>query len=116
MALSPALRDRIAHWIAQGYRVISETPTSAQLVRPRRFNAAEFIAMPLYLLEYLGQRDREVYLSVEPDGTVAETGSGTERSRYRAIQDRQSTTTRFAIVFGGFALLIIVVLIIQALT
>jgi hypothetical protein len=111
----PTLRDRITYWQAQGYRVISETPTSAQLVRPRRFNPMEFIAMPLYALEYLGQRDRDVYLSVATDGTVKEEGSAVRRSRYRGWQDRQSTARRFAIVFGGFAVIIILVLVLQAL-
>lgn len=82
------LRDRIGFWTAQGYRVVSETATSAQLVRPRRFSPAEFVAMPIYLLEYLGQRDRNVYVAVDEAGNITETGSGLERSRYRRLQDQ----------------------------
>lgn len=105
LAANRALRDRIAYWVGQGYRVTVETPTSAQLVRPRKFNPAEFIAMPIYVVEYLGQRDRTVYLSVADDGTIAETGSALEMSRYRRAQDAPAWR-RLLNVIVGFAVIV----------
>jgi hypothetical protein len=111
----PTLRERIAYWISQGYVVQSETPTSAQLIRKRHFNPAEFLAMPIYLLEFLGQRDKTLYLSVEPDGSVNEQTTALDRSAYRRIQDR-SAATRVVLVVGGFVVFIAIVLVLQALT
>jgi hypothetical protein len=110
------LRDRITHWTALGYRVVSETPTSAQLVRPKRFNAAEFVAMPLYALEYLGQREQQVYLSMDTNGAIAETGSGTQVSRYRRAQEGMSGAARLMWVVIVFVVVIVLILAIQAVT
>jgi hypothetical protein len=107
------LDERIRHWVGEGYRVTSQTPASAQLVRPKRFNAAEFVAMPLYLVEYLGQREQAVYLSVKPDGSIDETGSALEVSRYRRAQ-QASGGRRLATVIVPLVILVVVVLIIQA--
>ena len=67
------LRHQVEHYVAQGYRVVSETPESAQLVRPKRFSLLWFLVWFLFLpplfggLIYLGyfasKRDRQVYLS-----------------------------------------------------
>lgn len=105
-----ALRDRIAQWVTKGYRVVSETPTSAQLVKPKKFNAAEFIAMPIYLIEYFGQKERTVYLSVADDGTVNETGSALEVSRYQRQKNAPMRVKLMwtAVVLGAFVVLYVV--------
>jgi hypothetical protein len=113
MAEANALRERIVYWTSRGFRVTSETPTSAQLVRPRRFNPAEFIAMPIYLIEYLGQRDQTVYVSVGADGQVTETGSALDRSRYRRLQDRPAGQ-RLAIVAAPFIAIVVLYLAVAA--
>ena len=81
------MNDRIAYWVGKGYHVTSQTPTSAQLVRPKHFNPVEFIAMPLYALEYFGQKARTVYIATAADGTVSESGSGVEKSAYLRAKD-----------------------------
>jgi hypothetical protein len=83
--VAPALRERINYWNGMGYRVVAETSTSAQLIRPRRFNPLEFVLMPVYAVEYLTQRDRQVYVWVE-GGQVRESGNGTDVSRYVAAK------------------------------
>lgn len=105
------LDERIRHWVGQGFRVTTQTTTSAQLIRPKRFNPAEFIAMPLYLIEYVGQKEQTVYLSMT-NGQATETTTGMERSGYRKMQDR-SAAARFGTVIGGFVIFIVVVLILQ---
>ena len=96
---SDEMRARITYWIAQGFRVTSETPTSAQLVRPKHFNPAEFLAMPIYLIEYLGQKDKTVYIAVGSDGVVTETGSALERNTSQRLQARP-LAQRLAIIVG----------------
>lgn len=71
--------------------------------------------MPVYLFEYLGQRELQVYLSVAEDGSVVEQGNALERSAYRRSQER-SGAQRLVIVVGGFVAFVAVVLVIQAMT
>lgn len=109
------LQDRITGWTSKGYRVISQTPTSAQLVRPKHFNPAEFLAMPLYAIEYLGQREQQVYIAVDDAGVVTETGSGTQVSAYRRAQGLSGPMRLFWVI-AGFAIVIVLILAVQALT
>lgn len=113
--MSAMLDARIAEWVAKGYRVISQSPTNAQLVRPKHFSAAEFIAMPIYLIEYIGQRELQVYLAEGVDGTITETGSGTQLSRYRKAQQLSGPMRLFWVV-AAFVVFIVLVLAIQAVT
>lgn len=112
--MTDTIQERIARRVTEGYRVISQTPTSAQLVRPRHFNPAEFLAMPLYLLEYLGQRDQQVFIAVDAGGAITETGSGTEISRYRQAQGL-SAPMRLFWVIAAFVIVIALILAIQAI-
>ena len=67
--------------IRQGYRVASQTATSAQLVKPKVFSFvwAFFwflgfgVGILVYLLYYLSKRDKAVYLSVAANGVVTRT-------------------------------------------
>ena len=66
------LRFQIEHYVSRGYRVVSETPTSAQLVKPKTFSSGWmffwtffslgtlFWAYPIY---YLTKKDKQVYLT-----------------------------------------------------
>lgn len=75
-----ALQARINGYLSQGYRVVSQTDTTAQLVRPKKFScliaAILFLLMilpfVLYLLYYMSKRDDIVYLSVDDFGNVSE--------------------------------------------
>ena len=109
------MNDRIAFWVAQGYQVTSQTPTGVQLVRPKRFNPVELIAMPLYLIEYLGQSARTVYIAVADDGTITESGSGVQKSAYLRSKDR-SLGSRLLIVAGLLAAITLVMLLIRSVS
>lgn len=109
-----SIDDRIRYWLGQGFRLTTQTQASAQLVKPRRFNPAEFVAMPLYLLEYLRQPDQVVYLTTGPDGRVAETTSGMNRSAYRRMQDRPAWQRLLGLVLA-IASVVIVLWILNAL-
>lgn len=77
-APTDALDTEIRRYVGAGFRVVSQTATTAQLVKPRQFNAAAAIlwfllfavGLLLYLLYYMGQRDEMVYLTIGPDGRV----------------------------------------------
>lgn len=63
----------IGPYIRQGFRVTAQTPTSVNLVKPKKFSFLAFIALMLlggipgivYLGWYLAKRDRSVYLYEE---------------------------------------------------
>jgi len=75
-----ALQARINHYLGQGYRVVSQTDTTAQLVKPKTFSCLFavilFVLMVLpfiiYLLYYMSKKDEVVYLSVDDYGKVSE--------------------------------------------
>lgn len=74
-----AILDReIASYVKKGYRVLSQTESSAQLVRPKRFNLLLAVLLlilmvlpfVIYLLMYLAARDKTVYITVDTQGRV----------------------------------------------
>ena len=75
---SAILDKEIERYIRSGYRVVSRTPTTAQLVKPKGFSIIiAFLAflilivgLVLYLLWYLAKRDSQVYLTVDERGKV----------------------------------------------
>ena len=75
-ATEPApLQAAINRYVGKGYRVVSQTETAAQLVRPKRFSVvwAILTALVFYLPYYwFVKRDKTVYLTVDADGRVAE--------------------------------------------
>jgi len=77
-----ALNEAIAHFTAQGFRIVSKSEASAQLMRPKQFSwlAAILsflllgIGFVIYLVYYLGQKDETIFVEVTPDGTVVKDG------------------------------------------
>lgn len=73
-----ALQREIDSYVRKGFRVVSQTETAAQLVRPKHFSFPLFLlffilaVLPavLYVLYYVGKRDKTVYLSVDENGTI----------------------------------------------
>lgn len=67
-----ALRDEINRYLGRGYRVLSETDSSAQLVKPKRASVLWIVLTGgLYLFYHiLFKKERSIYLRVEPDGSV----------------------------------------------
>lgn len=75
---SAILEREIAKWSKRGYQVVSQTLTTAQLVRPKRFSclAATLwtlllgIGLIFYLFYYMGKKDDIIYLSIDERGHI----------------------------------------------
>jgi len=73
------LQNEVQKYIRQGFRVISQTETTAQLVRPKRFSFLWAflwllllgVGLIVYLLWYWSRRDETVYLQVDEQGRVS---------------------------------------------
>lgn len=71
------LQEHINWYVSQGYRVVSQTETSAQLVKPKQFSFVWAllwflclgIGLIVYLLYYATKKDQSVYL-IETSGLV----------------------------------------------
>lgn len=71
----PALTKEIQKYVKQGYRVINQTATSAQLVRPKQFSclAATLwtllfgIGLIFYLFWYASKKEDTIYLQLVGD-------------------------------------------------
>lgn len=72
------LEQEIQSYVRRGYRVLSQTDTSAQLIKPKKFSfllaVLLFIIMVLpfilYLLWYMASKDKTVYISVDAAGRI----------------------------------------------
>jgi len=71
------LQHEIDKYITKGYRVISQTDTTAQLVKPKHFSCFWFlffvifiIGWLIYLLWYLVQSEKQVYIEVDEYGYI----------------------------------------------
>ena len=72
-----SLQDHINWYVNRGYMVQSQTETSAQLVKPKRFSLIWaliwtlllFVGLIIYIFYYISKKDQTVYLYVE-DGKV----------------------------------------------
>ncbi len=77
------MQELIRHRVAQGYRVVSQTERTAQLVKPKSFNALVFVILLLlclfpavvYIAMYAAEKDRTFYLEVDDKGTLRQNGS-----------------------------------------
>jgi hypothetical protein len=77
MATTP-LRQEIDRLVGDGYMVVSETETSAQLLKKKQFAVGWAIfwflmlgfGLLLYIIYYLSKKDSTVYLMVAGDGTI----------------------------------------------
>lgn len=75
---SAILDAEVATFVRDGYRVLSRTAYSAQLVRPKQFSAASAIlgfllcgvGVLIYLFSYWAERDATAYLTVGEDGFI----------------------------------------------
>ncbi len=81
-ARQAVLQREIAPWLSRGYRVVSQTVTTTQLVKPRRMSpvlavALAIVTIPWYCVGLLvywlyarTKREPQVYLDVEERGRV----------------------------------------------
>lgn len=80
------LEHEIGKYVRNGYRVVSQADTNAQLVKPKRVSCLAIVLMLLlslllvglillliYFLWYATQKDEQVYLSVDEKGKVSAT-------------------------------------------
>ncbi len=73
-----SLQEHIDWYVRQGYRVVSQTETSAQLIKPKQFSLVwaviwllvAFIGIVIYIFYYIAKKDTAVYLTVQSDGTI----------------------------------------------
>lgn len=72
------LEQEIQRYVRSGYRVMSQTETSAQLVKPKKFHLllaiilllAMVLPFVIYLLMYMAAKDKTVYITVDSQGRV----------------------------------------------
>ena len=72
------LQREVQKYIKDGWRVQSSTPTTAQLVKPKRFSFLFFVillilmVLPaiLYVVWFAVKRDEAVYLSIDEYGKI----------------------------------------------
>jgi uncharacterized membrane protein len=72
------LQAEIRKYVKRGFRVISQTDTTAQLLKPKKLSLfwaifwflMLFIPFVIYLLIYMARKDEQVWLEVDPDGKV----------------------------------------------
>jgi uncharacterized BrkB/YihY/UPF0761 family membrane protein len=75
---SNILDDQVRNYVHGGYRVVSRTPTAAQLVRPKNFSFLWAllwflffgIGILVYVAYYLAKSDQTVYLEVDDAGKI----------------------------------------------
>jgi len=72
------LEQEVQKYVRKGYRVLSQTDTSAQLVKPKRFSFLVALVLLLlmvlpflvYLLWYMAAKDKTIYITVDTQGRV----------------------------------------------
>lgn len=75
---SGILDREVGSYVRRGYRVVSRTPTTAQLVRPKVFSRVWAfvwflmlgVGLIVYLFWHASKRDKQLYLTVDEDGHV----------------------------------------------
>jgi hypothetical protein len=75
------LDREVRNYVKKGYRVVSRSDTTAQLVRPKKFSllialicfVLAVVPFVLYLLWYMASRDKTVYLEVDTNGKIRRT-------------------------------------------
>jgi hypothetical protein len=77
-ARAAILDKEVQKYIWRGYRVVSRTPTTAQLVKPKQFSIIlailgliiAVVGLVIYLIIYMAMRDSQVYLTVDENGRI----------------------------------------------
>lgn len=77
--LREILQKEINGYVRRGFHVASQTDTTAQLIKPKKFSfwwallwfLLFGVGLLIYVLYYLAKKDETVYLEVSPDGQVS---------------------------------------------
>lgn len=72
------LQHEINSYVKKGFRVISQTDTTAQLVKPKKFSLlwaiiwllVLIIGLLVYIFYYMAKKDEQIYIEVTPTGKV----------------------------------------------
>lgn len=72
------LQAEVSRYIQRGFRVVSQTPRTAQLVKPKKFSflfaflwlLVAVVGVLIYLLYYAAKKDKQVYLTVDETGWI----------------------------------------------
>jgi len=72
------LNKQIEEYVKKGYRVQTQTPSTAQLVKPKSFSLFwAFVwfllfgfGLVIYLLHYVAKKDKAIYIEVNEEGKV----------------------------------------------
>lgn len=72
------LQHEIGNYLKHGFRVISQTDTTAQLIKPKKFSffwafiwfLALGIGLLVYIIYYMAKKDQQIYLSVDENGRI----------------------------------------------
>jgi cell division septal protein FtsQ len=77
-----AILDReVQNYVRRGYRVVSRTPTTAQMVKPKKFSLIlallglliAVVGLVIYVIIYMAMGDSQVYLTVDVNGKIHRT-------------------------------------------
>ncbi len=67
---SKVLAEIIMIFVKAGYQVVSQTETTAQLFRKKKFSRGKALAFGLlYVASQAGKKDQTAFVSVNPDGS-----------------------------------------------
>ncbi len=122
-----SLNPVIAYYVSKGYRVISQTETSAQLVKPKKFSLfwgvllflVFIVPFVIYLLSYLAKKDQSIYLQIVGNTVVITNASGrtstlegtpSKRKLKRASRTRKELALGVAIWFVVFVMVLFLIL------
>ena len=72
------LQREVSHYVRQGYRVVSQTDTTVQLLKPKTFSflwaflwlLVAVVGLLVHLLYYWSKRDLTVYIEIDEHGRV----------------------------------------------
>jgi hypothetical protein len=66
------LEKEIYSYVRRGYRVLSQTETSAQLVKPKKFSLLWCILFfgIFYIVYYMAKKDKTVWLTIDALGNI----------------------------------------------
>lgn len=72
------LLQEIEKYVKRGFRVVSQTETTAQLIKPKRFNfwlalilfLVFILPLIIYIFWHISRKDKTVYISVDEVGNI----------------------------------------------
>jgi len=100
------LEECIAYYVKDGYRIASQTETSAQMVKPKQFSGCLAVILLLlfllpfiiYILYYLSQKDKTTYIQIDERGKITITNENGVVKKYEAASELFATTPVFVSV------------------